>query len=97
MNIDSVRSEYNTSFTKALKPNEEASPAVGVSGGKSDQLALSRKQQLLQKLSEIPEIRPEAVVRGREIASDPNFSSPEGVEAVAHAVATAGDPSIEDL
>ena len=94
MNIDSVRSEYNTSFTNALKPNEEAQPASSVPEEKGDQLALSKRHQLLQKLSEIPEIRPEAVARGAEIAGDPNFRSPE---AVAQALAATGVLRAEDI
>ena len=95
MNIDSVDSSNLPYSIRAVSGQDTGEGISSLDRDRGDSLFISRKQQLLQLLAGIPEIRPEAVARGTQIAADPNYHSPEGVNAVAEKIAASGDLDFE--
>ncbi|MGH8018563.1 MAG: hypothetical protein ACREIA_09770 [Opitutaceae bacterium] len=48
-----------------------------------DQLSVGASSKIRQALDQIPEIRPEVVERGRQLAADPNYPPREVVQKIA--------------
>ena len=61
----------------------------------SDSLSTASAELLKAKLSSEPEIRPEAVARGRALAADPNYPSAKIMGEVARRIVQSPDPSEE--
>ena len=58
-----------------------------------DQFTAENSTALRIALSRIPEIRPEMVARGRALAADPTYPSPEILRRVGEAIANSPDIS----
>jgi len=58
-----------------------------------DQFTAENSAALRIALSRIPEVRPEMVARGRALAADPNYPSPEILRHVVEAIANSPDIS----
>ncbi len=62
----------------------------------SDQLSTQQAEQLNQALAQNPELRPEVVARGRELAADPNYPPASVIASVAAQIVNSPDPSEDE-
>ena len=60
-----------------------------------DQFKSAQAEQLREALARTPEIRPEVVERGRQLAADPSYPPPEILHKVAAIILNSPDPSEE--
>jgi hypothetical protein len=58
-----------------------------------DQVSTVGSEMLRAKLAAEPEIRPEAVAKGRDLAADPGYPSLEIIRGVASKILASPDPS----
>jgi len=95
MNIDPLSNLNNLSLSNARK----ASPQRPVQAEKTQEApgsgvsAVDRHQELVKKLADLPEIRPEAVERGKQLVADPEFPSAAVVDRVAELLAELSEDS----
>lgn len=61
-----------------------------------DQISLANHDQLQAALGRTPEIRPEVVARGRELAADPNYPPPEVIQNLSSIITRSIDPSLNE-
>ena len=85
MNIDPLNnSDYIYSLRGKTQGNghrQQQEAAVS-----QDQLSVNTSSKIRQALDQIPEIRPEVVERGRQLAADPNYPSQEVVRKIAQLI-----------
>lgn len=99
VDIDPIRRQQPVTLrgVTRLAPKEPAPAKDGVDGVQ-DQIA---RQNLVEKLMNMPEIRPEMVERGKQLAMDPNYPPEEVVNKLAEKLASMPidwlDDTIEDL
>ena len=72
----------------------QAAKAKSVAPGR-DQFKSAQAAQLREALARTPEIRPEVVERGKQLAADPGYPSPEILRKVAETILHSPDPSEE--
>jgi|HubBroStandDraft_1064217.scaffolds.fasta_scaffold347442_3 hypothetical protein len=73
----------------ALQANGPSKPRPGA----ADSLSTAGAELLKAKLASEPEIRPEVVARGRELAADPSYPSAGIMGNVARQILQSPDPS----
>jgi hypothetical protein len=61
-----------------------------------DQLSTQQAEQLHQALAQSPEIRPDVLARGRELAADPNYPPAAVIASVASQIVNSPDLSETD-
>jgi hypothetical protein len=74
-------------------PPIPAKPTVRGSG--SDQFSAANSAALRAALAAQPEIRPDVVVRGKALAADPSYPSPEILRSVGQAILRSPDLSVD--
>lgn len=72
--INSTSSSDRTSRTDAVTPGLQKAAGHGII---ADHFSAEQSAALRESLARQPEIRPEVVARGRELAADPSYPSPE--------------------
>jgi hypothetical protein len=70
-------------------------PKAVVRGVGSDQFSAENSAALRSALAAQPEIRPDVVARGRTLAADPSYPSPEILRKVGEAILKAPDLSVD--
>lgn len=83
-----------SSTDRAARP--ELAPASGQTAERAfaprpDQISTEQAAFLRAELQRQPEVRPEVVARGRELAADPSYPSFETLRSVAQQILTAPD------
>jgi len=58
-----------------------------------DSLSTGQTENLRQALKNNPEVRPEVVARGKALAADPSYPSPEIMRRVSELIVNSEDPS----
>lgn len=81
MNIDPLDNSGFIQPTRANARSAARQPAAPQQ--ESDRLSAELSEKVRQTLSSMPEIRPEVVERGRQLAADPSYPSPEIVQKIA--------------
>ena len=69
--------------TQASKKQAANASSKSVSG---DSLSLDNSKMVEQALKSTPEIRPEVVARGKQLAADPNYPSQDVINKVAQLI-----------
>ncbi len=87
MNIDSVNSPAPTPFSSGVHKRGEISKTAPAGEFPQDTLDVSRRQSLIQKLAALPEIRPEAVARGRNFLENRESEHKAAIDDVAQKLA----------
>jgi len=90
--INSTSSQQGASSTAAVDLLQNTN-AQRPRPSPEDQLSTAGSELLRAKLAGEPEVRPEAVARGRALAADPNYPSLEVVRSVASKILASPDPS----
>lgn len=89
-----INSTSPSDRTAHTNPLAAASPQAGRPHTiQPDRLAIDRLPQLRQALMEQPEIRPEVVERGRQLAADPSYPSTQILRQVGTMLLAAPDLS----
>lgn len=86
--IHSTSSSDRTARTDAVPP---VAPKPAVRGPQADHFSAGNSAALREALASQPEIRPEVVARGRELAADPAYPPPAVLREVAGAILRAPD------
>ncbi len=99
VDIDPIRRQQPITLRGVTRlASKEPAPAKDGTDGVHDQIA---RQNLVEKLMNMPDVRPEMVERGKQLASDPDYPPEEVVNALAEKLANMPidwlDDSIEDL
>jgi hypothetical protein len=89
--ITSTSSADRTPRPEQLAP--VAKPAVRTETARTDRISTEQAEFLRSALVRHPEIRPEVVARGRELAADPSYPSFEIMRNVASQIVNAPDLS----
>ena len=86
-----------SSSDRTVRPaNVNPAPAPArVAGGGTDQFSSTQAAHLRAALEQHPEIRPEVVERGRQLAADPGYPSADVLRQVAATVLGAPDLTAE--
>lgn len=71
-------------------------PGTGIPRVATDRIALNQKAQLQAALKETPEVRPEVVARGRDLATDPAYPPLEIINRLATLISSSKDLSVEE-
>jgi hypothetical protein len=69
---------------------------TSVRGAGSDRFSAENSAALRSALASQPEIRPDVVARGRDLAADPSYPSPEILRKVGEAILKAPDLSADN-
>jgi hypothetical protein len=93
--INSTSSHQGTPGAAPIAASQ-AGAAVRVRPSAGDSLSTAGAELLRAKLASEPEIRPDVVARGRQLAADPSYPSARIVGEVARQLLESPDPS-EDL
>jgi hypothetical protein len=93
--INSTSSNQGTSTASAVAASQ-TNGAARPRPSAGDSLSTAGAELLKAKLASEPEIRPEMVAKGRELAADPAYPSAQIVGEVARQILQSPDPS-EDL
>jgi hypothetical protein len=72
----------------------QASKAKNVAPGR-DKFNSAQADTLREALARTPEVRPEVVERGKQLAADPNYPSPDILSKVAEIILRSPDPTEE--
>ncbi len=89
MNINPVNSPPTAPFLHAgIEKKGESTKPSPVEDTRQADAALSKRQDLLQKLDSLPEIRPEALERGRKFLDSKNNEQSVAIDALAHKLAS---------
>lgn len=82
-----------SSSDRTIRPEAiaQSTPKVVVRGLGSDQFSAENSAALRAALASQPEIRPEVVERGRALAADPAYPSPEIIRQVGAAILRSPD------
>lgn len=92
--IQPTSNSIGSQRTTALTPSSShAAPAKKIESPSADSLSTSNAEALKQALASSPEIRPEVVARGRELAADPTYPPRQIIEQLAKMFTAASDPS----
>lgn len=81
MNIDPLDNSGYVQQPRANAQSAARQPAAPQQ--ESDRLSAELSEKVRESLSSQPDIRPEVVERGRQLAADPNYPSPEIVRKIA--------------
>ncbi|BET65955.1 hypothetical protein ASA1KI_08730 [Opitutales bacterium ASA1] len=87
MNIESLG---NSDYIQSLRPKQPQVDAgrrpqeQAVENG--DRVSVGTSSKIRQALDQIPEIRPEVVERGRQLAADPSYPPREVVQKIAQLI-----------
>jgi hypothetical protein len=85
MNIDPLKTSSNQAYSlqsSGQSQNGAAQPTP-VAKDDSDKLSAEMTDKVRASLAAMPEIRPEVVERGRQLASNPNWPTPEIINNIA--------------
>jgi hypothetical protein len=87
-----------SSSDRTIRPDSIAhAPAKSaVRGLGTDQFSASNSDALRSSLASQPEVRPEVVARGRELAADPSYPSAEILRQVGGMILKSPDLSVEN-
>lgn len=91
--INSTSSSDRTSRTDAVTPSSQKPAGHGII---ADHFSAEQSAALRESLARHPEIRPEVVARGRALAADPSYPSPEILRKVSAAILASPDHT-EDI
>jgi hypothetical protein len=83
---------YNRTDAAALSLAKQASTPK-VEAEPSDRLSSANTQALRDALSNSPEIRPDVVEKGKQLAIDPNYPPRQLIESLAKLMVDSRDPS----
>jgi hypothetical protein len=86
--INSTSSSDRTSRTDAVTPGPQKTAGHGII---ADNFSAEQSAALREALARQPDIRPEVVARGRALAADPSYPSPEILRKVSAAILSAPD------
>jgi len=76
--------EVNLNVNSAAPvPTANLQPRVAVQAGRTDAIEFSGSAALNHLLDEIPDVRPDAVARGRELIAQPNYPPSETIKKLA--------------
>ena len=89
MNINPVHPSTTASFQAGIQKVDESLRANPAGETQQAAAALSIRQDLLQKLASLPEIRPEALERGRKFLESKNNEHATAIDALALKFASA--------
>lgn len=90
--IESTSSSDRASRANAIQPEMQQTAQARFRAGR-DSLSTPNAQSLREALDRQPEIRPEVVARGRELAADPAYPSAAIIRNVAAQIVNAPDLS----
>lgn len=93
--ITSTSSADRTPRPEQLAP--VVKPAARPDAGRMDRISTEQAEFLRGALERQPEIRPEVVARGRELAADPSYPSLDVLRQVAAQILAAPDLSENDV
>jgi hypothetical protein len=85
MNIDPLKTSSNQAYSlqsPGQNQNGVAQSAPAAQSG-SDKLSSEMTDKVRASLAAMPEVRPEVVERGRQLASNPNWPTPEIINNIA--------------
>jgi cytidylate kinase len=85
MNIDPLKTSSNQAYSlQSLGQNQNGAPQqAGAAKDESDTLSAEMTDKVRASLAAMPEIRPEVVERGRQLAANPNWPTPEIINNIA--------------
>ena len=85
MNIDPLSGQSSEGIGKITRRYGKPSTSDKAGAGSPDdsELDLISRQNLLDQVRDLPEVRSDVVQMGRNLASDPNYPSDEAVEKLA--------------
>jgi hypothetical protein len=85
MNIDPLKTSSNQAYSlQSLGQNQNgAAQSAPAAQGDSDKLSAEMTDKVRASLAAMPEIRPEVVERGRQLAANPNWPTPEIINNIA--------------
>lgn len=75
-----VSAANNSSPARSIESTVPAAPAPAPAALPQDNVDLRRVAALLTMLENKPEIRPEVLARGRALAADPTYPSPQVID-----------------
>ncbi len=87
VNIDPLKRQLPTGLEGVTRRHTSAGEKQSTSAGQDAVLDNINRQNLLERIREIPEARSEVVEIGRRLAEDPNYPSDELVDKLANALA----------
>ena len=90
MNIDPVNATANLGVTGASPVRQERTAAPDVDEFSASSF-LTRREEMVNQLMAMPEIRPSVVEHGRQLLADGSYPSDEIVEKVAEIIVSRGD------
>lgn len=88
--IESTSSSDRASRANAIQPEMQQTAQARYRAGR-DSLSTPNSQSLQDALERQPEIRPDVVARGRELAADPSYPSASIIQNVAAQIVNAPD------
>ena len=91
MNIDPNQANQIQAQILASRQNANASHNGPAAKAQASSKAAPVEFNILDKLRNQPEIRPEVVAKGKELLKDPNFPSPEMINSIAKLITPLAD------
>jgi len=87
MNIDRLSNSDHLYSVRGRQTQANSNkPAQEETSVNRDQVSFGTSSKIRQALDQIPEIRPEMVERGRQLAADPNYPPREVVQKIAQMI-----------